>query len=78
MLPQRRLWGGGHSLERTALPQIFPANREINREIAGIASLRMFNRSDKPQNLLNLWAAATQGIRKKQGIISKYQGIGFP
>jgi hypothetical protein len=26
--------GGGRSLERTALPQIFPANREINREIA--------------------------------------------
>jgi hypothetical protein len=32
-----KMYGGGRSLERTALPQIFSANREIYREIARFA-----------------------------------------
>jgi hypothetical protein len=41
--------GGGRSLERTVLPMHFPANREINREIAEFAPMFGVNSADKPQ-----------------------------
>ena len=57
----RKLWirnidGGGGSLERTALLLHFPANREINREIAEFSPKLEPNSAGKPQKPRHLWA----------------------
>ena len=74
MPPQRRLNGGGRSLERTALPRIFPANREIYREIARSAPTSHTQLLRKPHNPLRLRATTDQREQNKTGNNFKVSG----